>query len=1091
MIRCCWSSCKWGSLIALTGAAAAVLFFYHRIDDEVRRRVEAKIAAQYPELTVSVRSARLISGQGIEIRGLSIAEPGVSGPTAELAYIEEIFLHSAIDWRELMQGELSISTIDIRRPTIRVTHRADGSWSAARLFPLPTLGKTPPRGVIENGTVEISDPLKNQSGTYTLRDAQLEFEPDDRAPPSADGRIAMQLHGRLSGDHLRRAEVAASFAPSGERWSLAGTIEELEFSPELTRSLPGIASRRLAELGSLRAQMKGRFSVYRDPAARPALGFEIAGQVNRGRIDDPRLPYPLTDLRAVFQCNQQGLSVSEATASSGQTTLHVTEFKREGYSPNSPCSLKAEGRRLLFASQLKSALPQSWQDEWQKFMPSGEFDVDKLELVYDGARWTPHLVLRSLNVAFSYYKFPYRLERAAGHVELKDRRLSVHLKAYSEGELVRLDGEFLDPGARATGFFEASADNVRFDEKLFLALAEPARRIVRSLNPRGAMNVVFRCEAAAEARPVWRPHLRLALNRCSLRYDDFPYPLDNIRGQVMMHDGLWEFVDGVGLEGSNDTGWVTCQGRLIPSPAGYEVSLNFKARNVPLEEELRDALAVRNPGAARLWHDMKPRGAVDLEAIIGFSPQRGKPLVTVTASPSKQGEQPLSIEPSYFPYRLEILRGTFAYRDGRVKFDDLRMQHRNTILIGRGACDVDSLGGWRLALDKIEVDRLRADRDLVQALGAGRLKKLLADLQPAGPVNLRGRLTLAKSGEPRAPITSSWDLSAIISNGRLECGVALERISGGAAFKGDFDGEKFRCQGELAIDSANYKDFQFTQILGPFWIDDSIVLCGRMADKRAGAPRERPLTGLLYGGRLRSDVKVGLGADSRYFIHAELTGADLARWAQEAVPGQQQLSGRVSADINFQGNGRGLHNLGGRGSVWVNDAVLYELPVMVSLLKTLRGRAPDTTAFNTADLNFRIEGEHVYLNQIHCQGDAISLRGAGELNLDRSVKLTFYPIVGRDEARFPAVDKLLGRASQQFMLIHVDGTLDAPQTRSEPFPALAQALQAFPQLQAAPSPPEYPRQAAGGGRASLAAPPPPRNAQPFRDSPPRNAPSPR
>src|SRR6185437_5930248 len=324
--------------------------------------------------------------------------------------------------------------------------------------------------------------------------------------------------------------------------------------------------------------------------------------------------------------------------------------------------------------------------------------------------------------------------------------------------------------------------------------------------------------------------------------------------------------------------------------------------------------------------------------------------------------------------------------------------------------------------------------------GNGRLKKLIADLRPAGPVNLRGRLVLANSGNPQAPITSSWDLSAIISNGRLECGVTLERISGGATFKGDFDGEKVRCQGELAIDSVNYKDFQFTQILGPFWIDDTNVLFGRMADKRAGAPRERSLTGLLYGGRLRSDVKVGLGSDSRYFIHAELTGADLARWAQEAVPGHQQLSGRVSAKINFQGNGRGLHNLGGRGSVWVNDAVLYELPVMVSLLKTLRGRAPDTTAFNTADMDFRIEGEHVYLNQIHCQDDAISLRGAGELNLDRSVKLTFYPIVGRDEARFPAVDKLLGRAGQQIMLIHVDGTLDAPQTCGEPFPALAQAL---------------------------------------------------
>lgn len=1073
------------------GAAAAVLFFYHRIDDEVRRRVEAKIAGQYPELTVSVRSARLISGQGIEIRGLSIAEPGVSGPTAELAYIEEIFLHSEIDWQELMQGELSISTIDIRRPTIRVTHRPDGSWSAARLFPLPKLGKTPPRGVIENGTIEVSDPLKNQSGLYTLRDVQLEFEPDDGVRPSADGRVAMQLHGRLSGDHLRRAEVAASFAPSGEHWSLEGTIEELEFSPELTRSLPGVASRRLAELGSLRAQMKGRFSVYRDPAARPSLGFEISGQVNRGRIDDPRLPYPLTDLRAAFQCNQQGLSISEATAASGQTTLRVTEFKREGYLPTSPCSLKAEGRRLVFASQLKSALPQSWQEEWQKFVPSGEFDVDKLELAYDGVRWTPHLVLRPLNVAFSYYKFPYRLERAAGHVELKDQRLSVHLKANSEGELVRLDGEFLHPGPGATGFFEASADNVRFDEKLFLALAEPSRRIVRSLNPRGAMNVFFRCEAAAGPRPVWRPHLWLTLNRCSLRYDDFPYPLDNIRGKLVMHDGLWEFVDGVGLEGGNDTGWVTCQGRLIPSPAGYEVSLSFKGRNVPLEEELRDALAVRSPGTARLWHDMKPRGAVDLEAMIGFSPGRGKPLLTVTAWPSKDAEQPLSIEPSYFPYRLDILLGEFAYRDGRVKFEGLRAQHRNATLTGRGACDVDALGGWRLRLESLQVDRLRADRDLVQALGNGRLKKLIADLQPGGPVNLRGRLVLAKSAEPQAPITSSWDLSAIMSSGRLECGVTLERLSGSATFKGEFDGEKVLCQGELAIDSVNYKEFQFTQVLGPFWIDDSIVELGRMADKRGGAPRERPLTGLLYGGRLRSDISVRLGSDSRYFIHAELTGADLARWAQEAIPGHQQLSGRVSGDINLRGSGRGLHNLGGRGSVWVNDAVLYELPVMVSLLKTLRGRSPDTTAFNTADMDFRIEGEHVYLNRIHCQGDAISLRGAGELNLDRSVKLTFYPIVGRDEARFPAVDKLLGRASQQIMLIHVDGTLDAPQTRSEPFPALAQALQAFPQLQATPSPAEYPRQAAVGGAGAPGARQPPRNTQPFRDVPPRNAPSPR
>jgi hypothetical protein len=138
---------------------------------------------------------------------------------------------------------------------------------------------------------------------------------------------------------------------------------------------------------------------------------------------------------------------------------------------------------------------------------------------------------------------------------------------------------------------------------------------------------------------------------------------------------------------------------------------------------------------------------------------------------------------------------------------------------------------------------------------------------------------------------------------------------------------------------------------------------------------------------------------------------------------------------------------------------------MVALLKTLRGRAPDTNAFNTADLDFRIEGEHVYLKNIVCLGDAINLRGAGELNWDHSVKLAFYPIVGREEPRAPVFDKLLGRASQQIVLIHVGGTLDAPETRTEPFPALAQAFQAFPQLQPAPLPAGPARASAPGGAA--------------------------
>lgn len=1036
----------------LVGAAAGVLFFYPRLDDEIRRRVEAKIAEQYPELTVSIRSARLLSGQGIEIRGLSISEPGVSGPTAELAYLEEILLQGETDWKELLQGELSISTVVIRRPTIRITHRPDGSWSAARLFPLPRLSETPPQGAIENAVVEISDPLKNQSGTFTLRDIDLEFKPDDRFGPDADGRTAMQLIGHLSGDHFRQIDMAASFSPSGKHWSIHGAIQELDFSPEMTRSLPGIVSRRLAELGSLRAQMKGRFSVYRDPAAAPDFGFELSGQVTRGRIDDPRLPYPLTDLRAHFECTPQGLSITDATARSGQTTLRVEEFRRQGFGPTSPYTMKAAGHRLVFASQLRSALPQSWQEEWQKFMPSGEFDVDLLEIDYDGVRWTPHMTIRLMNVGFSYHKFPYRLEHCSGRVALNDDDLTVDLKTANEGAQVRVFGQFSHPGPNATGYCEIRGDGVRFDEKLFLALGDPSRRIVRSLHPRGTMNVFFRCQTENQVPGAWRKRLDLSLNRCSLRYDQFPYPLENIRGSIHMNDGRWDFGDA-GLEGVNDTGRVVCKGRLIPDENGrYDVAVNFDAYNVPLDEELRDALLVRSPGGARLWTAMKPRGAVDLQALVHFSPGAPQSLVRVTARPvlNDYANQAVSIEPSYFPYRLDKLRGEFVYQNGRVTFAGVRAEHRNTVVVvPQGSCDVDAGGGWRLNVAHIEVDRLTADPDLVRALGTGRLKKLISELKPKGAVNVRGRFELASHGDAVAPIASKWNLRVHATNGSLDCGVKLDRLAGSVTLDGEFDGRKLQCYGELDIDSVNCRDFQFTQVLGPFWIDDASILFGFKADRRRGLRPERQITAQLYEGRLLGDVTIQLEDAPSYFVHAELAGADLARAAQEAFVGRQQISGRLSANADFRGSGRGLHNLSGRGSIWLNNADLYELPVMIALLKTLRGRAPDTTAFNTADMNFRIQGEHVYLNNIHCQGDAISLRGTGELNLDRSIKMTFYPIVGRDDRRLPLLDQFLGRASQQFMLIHVDGTLEAPETRSEVFPALAQALQAFPQLQSA------------------------------------------
>ena len=101
----------------------------------------------------------------------------------------------------------------------------------------------------------------------------------------------------------------------------------------------------------------------------------------------------------------------------------------------------------------------------------------------------------------------------------------------------------------------------------------------------------------------------------------------------------------------------------------------------------------------------------------------------------------------------------------------------------------------------------------------------------------------------------------------------------------------------------------------------------------------------------------------------------------------------------------------------------------------------DTTAFTSSDTDFRINGEDVYLDRIVLDGDAISLRGTGEVNFDRRVHLNFYTLVGSEARRLPIVWPLLADASRRILNIEITGTLDAPVTTRNVLPGLNDALQ--------------------------------------------------
>src|SRR6476660_10295273 len=74
LVNICWSLCKWSLFLAIAGAVAVGGYLYVRMDDEIRRQVERRLADFYHEFDVRVGSARFDSDRGIAISNLSISQ---------------------------------------------------------------------------------------------------------------------------------------------------------------------------------------------------------------------------------------------------------------------------------------------------------------------------------------------------------------------------------------------------------------------------------------------------------------------------------------------------------------------------------------------------------------------------------------------------------------------------------------------------------------------------------------------------------------------------------------------------------------------------------------------------------------------------------------------------------------------------------------------------------------------------------------------------------------------------------------------------------------------------------------------------------
>lgn len=212
----------------------------------------------------------------------------------------------------------------------------------------------------------------------------------------------------------------------------------------------------------------------------------------------------------------------------------------------------------------------------------------------------------------------------------------------------------------------------------------------------------------------------------------------------------------------------------------------------------------------------------------------------------------------------------------------------------------------------------------------------------------------------------------------------------------------------------------------------------------------RDLHGGLFHGAVGGEARVVLADPPQYQLLLTAADVQLDEVARHYDLGSDaDLKGVAQGKVLLYNrpdprNGRWV--TAGEGTVDVPNGRMYNLPVLLDLVKVLKLQAPDKTAFEEAHATFRVAGDRVHVDQLDLIGKALCVGGSGELGTDgRYVHFEFYTVGSQLLARLvntPVGDltAFLSRNLFRIRLTREDGKL---KYTPEPVPVLTDPARAL------------------------------------------------
>jgi hypothetical protein len=242
-----------------------------------------------------------------------------------------------------------------------------------------------------------------------------------------------------------------------------------------------------------------------------------------------------------------------------------------------------------------------------QYQPFGRVDIE-LEAAGDFNHFSESTLEGNVfcrDVGLCYCKFQYPIEKLAGRIDFTKDSITLNNLTGKHDEVnLSFNGWTKGFGQNRIYDIRVTSESMSLDEDLYRALGPKRKELWSTFSPNGFASIDYRFTRQSESEK--KDELKVKLLEAKALYRDFPYPLEDLTGELVFDNNSVVLSD---LTSKTNESVIALNGRIeIRGKRKPLYDLSIKLKNLSLDSKLETSLPERQK---KFYKQLNPSGLAD------------------------------------------------------------------------------------------------------------------------------------------------------------------------------------------------------------------------------------------------------------------------------------------------------------------------------------------------------------------------------------------------------------------------------------------------------------------------------------------------